>query len=53
VPIRTPKGFLIRMEETVMDLLSEIAKSDPQLADALLRLLNELELAKFERHKFR
>lgn len=32
-----------------MDLIARIARLDPTLADQLLRLLNEIELAQTER----
>ena len=34
-----------------MELIAEIGKTDPQLAEKLVHLLNELELARTERQK--
>lgn len=35
-----------------MELIAEIAKTNPLLAERLLHLLNEFELARFERRLF-
>ncbi len=35
-----------------MELITEIAKTDPQLAEYLLHLLNEFEMARTERRLF-
>lgn len=34
-----------------MELIAEIGKTDPRLAEGLIRLLNEIELAALERRK--